>query len=93
MKITVKYMAQVKQAAGAASEEIDLARSSITVGELLGRLAEQHGEPLRRLLLEADGQVQPALLVFVGEEQADTQTGLKDGDVVAVLTPMAGGSS
>ena len=91
MKITVKYMAQVKQAAGASSEVVELA-GPCSVGECIARLAERHGEPLRRLLLEADGQVQPALLLFVGEEQVEPETAaLVDGDVVTILAPMAGG--
>jgi molybdopterin converting factor small subunit len=91
MKITVKYLAQVKQAAGASSEVVDVARPC-HVAELIAQLTERHGEPLRRLLLDDDGKVQPALLLFVGEEQVDSQTAaLADGDVVTVLAPMAGG--
>ena len=91
MKITVKYMAQVKHAAGAASEVVDLPQLC-PVAELIVRLAERHGDSLRRMLLETDGKVQPALLVFVGDEQVDAETAaLSDGDVVTVLSPMAGG--
>jgi len=42
--------------------------------------------------LDACGGVQPAILLFVGDEQVGPETvPLRDGDVVTVLTPMAGG--
>jgi molybdopterin converting factor small subunit len=90
MKVIVKYMTQAKQAAGASSEVVDLP-GACTVAELVARLVEWHGESLRYLLLNADGYVQPALLLFIGDEQASPQTVLTDGDVVTILAPMAGG--
>jgi molybdopterin converting factor small subunit len=85
-------MAQVKQAAGRAIEEIEL-EHPCTVWELIARLARRDGGPLRRLLLDGQGSVQPALLVFVGDEQvsAGQAAVLRDGDVLTVLSPMAGG--
>ena len=85
MRITVRYMAQVKRAAGVAAEQVELPDSCL-LRDLLARLAERHGEPLRQLL-------GPALLIFVGDEQANPgeAVALKDGDVVTVLAPMAGG--
>jgi molybdopterin converting factor small subunit len=85
MKVTVRYMAQVKRATGVASEQIELPDACL-MRELLARLAERHGEPLRQLL-------GPALLVFVGDEQANPgeTVMLKDGDEVTLLAPMAGG--
>ncbi len=92
MRIVVHYMAQIKRAAGRAVEQIELDRSS-TVQELVVRLAQGGEEPLRRLLLDAQGALQPALLLFVGDEQvsAGQPLSLRDGDVVTVLSPMAGG--
>ena len=91
MKVAVRYMAQLRHAAGAGSEQIDLDRPC-SVGELLTRLADCHGGPFRDLLLDAGGGVRPAVLLFVGDEQVGPErAGLGDGDVVTVLTPMAGG--
>lgn len=92
MRVVVHYMAQVKQAAGRTIEEIEL-EHPCTVRELIARLAGNDREPLRRLLLDKQGDVQPTLLVFVGDEQVSAgQTAvLRDGDVVTVLSPMAGG--
>ena len=91
MKVAVRYMAQLRQAAGAACEQVELDRPC-SVGELLTRLADRHGGPFRDLLLDAGGRVRPAVLLFVGDEQVGPgRAGLGDGDVVTVLTPMAGG--
>jgi molybdopterin converting factor small subunit len=84
-------MAQLRQAAGAACEQVELDRPG-SVGELLARLADRHSGPFRDLLLDAGGGVRPAVLLFVGDEQVGPdRAGLRDGDVVTVLTPMAGG--
>jgi molybdopterin converting factor small subunit len=92
MKIAVKYMAQVRHAAGVSSEEVEVA-AGCSVPELLTALAAHRGEALRRLLLESSGSPHRAILVFVGERQATTEApvDLRDGDVVTILSPMAGG--
>jgi molybdopterin converting factor small subunit len=92
MRVVVKYLAQVKQAAGCPSEAVEL-NGDGSVAELMRRLAEQHGEPLRALLLGSAGMPHHALLLFVGGEQVhgDSPRELRDGDVVTVLAPMAGG--
>jgi molybdopterin converting factor small subunit len=92
MKIVVYYLAQLKQAACVSSESIEL-KGSCTVQELVADLAHRRGEPLRRLLLDAGGALQPTLLIFVGEEQVmrSCPVFLKDGEVITLLTPMAGG--
>jgi molybdopterin converting factor small subunit len=92
MKITVFYLAQLKQAAGRASETVEM-DSPRSVLDLVRLLAERHGDGLRRLLFAADGSIQPTNLIFIGDMQvrrpADAQ--LKDGDSVTVLSPIAGG--
>lgn len=89
MRISVKYMAQLKQAAGIASEEVEI--DSCTVETVIRRLGDRPA--IRKLLLDADGRPQRALLVFIGDEQvaSDSMRALEDGDQVTLLTPMAGG--
>jgi molybdopterin converting factor small subunit len=91
MRVTVKYMAQVRHAAGTAVEQVDL-NPPCSLAELLAQLAHRR-EGLRGLLLQSEGQLQPSLLLFVGDRQVAAGEGvsLKDGDVVTVLAPMAGG--
>jgi molybdopterin converting factor small subunit len=91
MKVTVKYMAQIKQAAGVGSEQVELDQPC-SVQELVAGLAERRGQPLRKLLLDERGGVQPTVLLFVGDSQVEgDRLQLKDGDVVTLLSPIAGG--
>jgi molybdopterin converting factor small subunit len=84
-------MAQVRHAAGRSAEVVEL-EGPRSLSELVVRLAGSH-PALRPLLLDGKGGVQPALLLFVGDEQVDALRSrpLRDGDVVTLLSPMAGG--
>lgn len=92
MNLTVRYMAQLKAAAGNPLDQIDLAVAQ-PASQVLAALAAQHGEPFRKLLLTAEGNLQPTLLLFLGEEQIapDTMVPRRDREVLTVLSPMAGG--
>src|SRR5262249_13619867 len=54
-------------------------------------LARRHGGSLSALLLTATGQLQPTILTFIGDDQANRDAVLRDGDIVTLLTPIAGG--
>jgi molybdopterin converting factor small subunit len=92
MRVSVKYMAQLRQAAGIGGETVEL-DGSATVRDLVHSLAVRHDHAFARFLFGENGTIQPSLLVFVGEEQVrpDSQIVLGDGDTVTLLTPMAGG--
>jgi molybdopterin converting factor small subunit len=91
MRIAVRYMAQLKTVAGVATETVELADSA-TTADLVARLVERHSG-LRSLLHNPTGNVQSTILIFIGDQQADTQQAqtLRDGDVVTLLSPIAGG--
>jgi molybdopterin converting factor small subunit len=90
MRITVSYMAQLKRAAGLGREVVEV-DGACTMVELLLRLAQDRGDSFRGLVLTSQGQPQPSLLLFVGEEQVRGDRPLRDGDEITVLTPMSGG--
>ncbi|NOX54903.1 MAG: MoaD/ThiS family protein [Planctomycetes bacterium] len=92
MKVKVEYAAQVKRAAGVSSEEFEFT-GPCTLGELLDRIVERHGDAIREVLLDQEGCLQPSMLVFVGEDQVrgDQARPLQDGDVVTFLPPISGG--
>jgi molybdopterin converting factor small subunit len=93
MKITVHYQTQIRRAIGVGSETIDLS-PGCCVPELLQRLAERHGDSFRRLVLAEGKPSGSAVLLFVGDSQVSQSAQsihLKDGDVVTLLAPMAGG--
>jgi MoaD family protein len=90
MQVTVNYFAQLRRAAGVASETVALP-SCCTLAELVMQLAANHNGAFRAMMIDAQGQPQRALLYAVGDSQADLSYALSDGDVVTILAPMAGG--
>jgi molybdopterin converting factor small subunit len=92
MDVRVDYIAQVKHAAGVATELVSLA-GVVPLGDLLDRLAQNHGPQFRSLVFGEDGCVNPSILVTVNDEQVLPNCGieLKIGDNVAILSPMSGG--
>ncbi len=92
MKITIEYAAQVKRAAGIASEELDV-ESSCTVHAAVNQAANNHGDELRAVLFDSDGRLHPSILLFVGDDQIrwDQEVELSDHDVITLLSPISGG--
>jgi len=92
MKITVEYAAQIKRVAGVAAEEFDV-EPACSLRQLVEHIIGKHGDTLRSLLLDTDGQRQPSILVFVQDDQVrpGQDVVLKEGDVVTFLSPISGG--
>jgi molybdopterin converting factor small subunit len=92
MRVSVRYMAQLRTAAGVAEESVDV-DGPRTASDLARLLAARHGDALGRLLLGADGRLSPVVLAFLGDSQvgADERLTLKDGDTITLLSPIAGG--
>lgn len=90
MQVTVKYLAQVRHATGMPSETVRLDRPC-TLQQLLTHLVDRHGDPFRRLLGRNGSAA--SLLLFIGDEQVrwEGAVELHDGDLVTVLSPIAGG--
>lgn len=92
MKVTIKYMAQIKVTAGVPEETLDVAEPC-SVSQLLNTLTQERHPGLRPMLMDDSGRLQPTILLFVNDNQVqDTDaTNLADGDVVTFLSPIAGG--
>ena len=92
MRITVEYAAQIKRAAGRASEALDLGEPS-TVQDAVRQVSERHGEAMDSLLFAGAGRLHPSILLFVGDAQVrwDQPRELRDGDVLTILSPISGG--
>ena len=92
MNVTVEYAAQVKRAAGVASESLTV-DAPCTVQQLVAKIADAHGDGLANLLLAPNGALHPSILLFVGDRQVrwDSAAQLHDGDVVTILSPISGG--
>ena len=92
MQVTIQYKAQARRAAGIGSETIEVS-DSFCAGDCIREVATAHGEQLKPILVNADGEVQPALLTFVNDVQIarnDDKT-LADGDTLTLMTPISGG--
>lgn len=92
MKVTVRYLAQAKEAAGRASEEIAL-DGPTTVQDLIVRLARRHGPAFERMALNGSGTPHPSLLVVIGDEQVrpGEVRPLAGGETITLMTPISGG--
>jgi len=92
MQVTVEYAAQIKRAAGVASESVDV-EPNCSVQNLLSQVAAARGEALRNILFDDSGDLQPSILLFVGDDQIrwETPHQLHDRDVVTLLSPISGG--
>ena len=55
INVVVKYLAQARPAAGASEERVAL-HETASIKDLLNKLADTHGHPLRELLLTSEGQ-------------------------------------
>lgn len=82
MHVTVRYFAGHRDIAGRSEEQIELAEGA-TVGALWAQLVARYPR-----LAGYSG----SLLYAVNEEFSDTATGLRDGDEVAFIPPVSGGS-
>lgn len=90
MRITVRYTAQVREAAGTPSEEIELP-SAATVRELVKSVAARHDERFRNIVLGADGEAHGSILLVAGGEQVRADRALRDGETVTIMAPISGG--
>jgi len=92
MQVTLEYFAQVRQAAGVESEQVQPADGTDIV-TLLTELADRHGEAFRGLVLTEAGAIRPSLVVLVNGHAVsrDEPQPLADGDQITILSPMAGG--
>jgi molybdopterin synthase catalytic subunit len=81
--VRILYFAVVRERIGCDSEEISIETGVTTVGRLLEELERRH--PVL-------GGLRGALKAAVNEEFAPLDRTLADGDVVALIPPVAGGS-
>ncbi|MGE5465272.1 MAG: molybdenum cofactor biosynthesis protein MoaE [Betaproteobacteria bacterium] len=82
MLVTIRLFAAAADAAGCRQLQGDWA--GLTTKQLLDRLVEQHPKLAR---------IAPSLAVAVNREYAESSRVLQDGDEVALIPPVSGGSS
>lgn len=93
-KVSIKFFANVREAVGKESIEIDVDDHEV-LENILHYLCGKFGERLRKIIFNDDGLVAENLMVFVNGENIVAKEGLKtkvnDGDQLIFLTPIAGG--
>ena len=92
MSISIKYMSQLKALLGQGTDQIET-QSACTWRELAEQLVQRHGEPLRKLLYSNEGELNPSLLVCIGDEQIRPTAAhpIQPGQTVTLLSPISGG--
>jgi molybdopterin converting factor small subunit len=92
MNISVRYEAQVRRAAGAASASLDIGDGA-TVIEIVQQLAQTADEPLRRVLLDDAGAVRSSVMVFLDDAYVPLSSGrrLDGAATVTITSPISGG--
>lgn len=91
MQIHLRYMAQIKRAAGVSQETFEVA-APCSVSDVLVKLATER-TALGPFVLTDSGARRPSLLVTLGEKMlnASDNPPLADGDTLTLMTPMSGG--
>ncbi|MBN2329906.1 MAG: MoaD/ThiS family protein [Candidatus Omnitrophica bacterium] len=92
MKIHLHYSAYIRQQIPQ-PDEVYEAEDSCTLQELIGRLADRYGDAFGESVFDAPGRLRPMILLSLNDQQVDWRQPviLKDGDRVALLSPIAGG--
>ena len=95
MKVVVKAFATIREALGRGWMSMEL-EEGVDVKRLLEKLSEIHGERFTKLVLDPDeGKVAAGVKVLVNGRDIEflegLRTRLRDGDVVALIPPVAGG--
>jgi molybdopterin converting factor small subunit len=87
-RIHVSYLGLVRNVIGCREEEIE-AGPRITIGELLGLLAERHGDAFRQSVFRRHGELRSTALVCVNDcdisELQGFDTRLESGEQVSVV--------
>jgi len=92
MRVNVQYAAQIKTAAKVPGCRVEVPQDTQLL-DLVKQLAADGTDELRNLLLDPQGAVHPTLLLFVGDELVPRAVPrpLRDGETVAIMSPMSGG--
>ncbi len=87
-RVNVSYLGLVRNVIGCQEEEL-VVTPGTTVGELLARLAERHGEPFQLSVFRASGGLRPTVVICVNDrdvaELEGFETRLESAERVSVV--------
>lgn len=89
--VKLRLFSSLRELAGA--KEVELDGEVQAVKDALKRFAEKYGDKAQQILFDQQGEVWSSVLLLVNGEAAENgpETRVKDGDVISVLLPTAGG--
>lgn len=93
MEVVFQYTGQLANVVGKSEESVDLGDDA-RLKPAIDQLAQRHGDGYAKLVLDANGDLRPSLLVVVDGEQADGDKAALDlsgAKTVMLMTPIAGG--
>lgn len=92
MNIRVSYFGQARHVTGVECEDIEV-DTGATVSDVMRKVVEKHGEPLRNILLADDGALRKSVLIPVNDDatRGELLGALKDNDEVSIFPALSGG--
>jgi len=94
MKVEIRLFANLREIAGQKSVQEALPEGS-TVEDAIRKLAEKHGKDFQSKILDEAGHPRKMFSILVNGQMITNLDGpltkLKDGDVIAIFPPVAGG--
>lgn len=89
--VKLKLFSGLRDLVGA--KEVEIEADGMVVRDALRCLADQYGDKARQILFDQQGELWPSILLLINGEAAEhgPDTKIKDGDVISVLLPTAGG--
>ncbi len=94
MRVKVRYFTTLRELAGSSEEELELENGS-TLADLLKKIAEKYGKKAKNYLFNK-GKIDPSIYFLINGISARSlkglETTLEEGDVIAIIPPIGGGS-
>jgi molybdopterin synthase sulfur carrier subunit len=95
LKITVQFLGNVREATGTREQTFDISES--TMQALIDRMSKEYGDDFKRTLIHAPaGRATTSVVIALNgvdiEALEGVKTNLKEGDIVSIFPPVAGGS-
>ncbi len=92
MRITIKYMAQIRKGSGVPEETVELAGAKTVQDFIKQNLCQLHPD-LGQYILDEKGALRSIILIFHGQAKVSDAIPreLKDGDVITMMPPITGG--